>query len=318
MKVYISYPHRRRSFAADIAGVLRKNGYEVSWDHDLAGGSNWAGELAREISDADAIVMIYDKDSANSQFLKNEVAFSIRRRNAAKDGRPLLIPIFIGSDGLTENNELNYYLSDLQTTVISSEKESKDAADAALIALQTFEVGQEKAAKENKQAQERLDKGIRTHVEQVLEKLTETEKRQKRYAGILYAISAVMLLLTMGIAVVFISRTDFAEASLEKVLAVGVVYLFLAILVVSLSKFLFTLAKSFMVEAIRCSDRIHAISFGKFYIEAFEEKVSREEVMKIFSTWNIDNGATSFRNQTSEDYDPKLHELLGLLKHSGG
>lgn len=50
MKVYISYPHRRRSFAADIAGVLRKNGYEVSWDHDLAGGSNWAGELAREIA----------------------------------------------------------------------------------------------------------------------------------------------------------------------------------------------------------------------------------------------------------------------------
>ena len=50
MKVSISYPHRRRSFAADIAGVLRKNGYEVSWDHDLAGGSNWAGELAREIA----------------------------------------------------------------------------------------------------------------------------------------------------------------------------------------------------------------------------------------------------------------------------
>ena len=109
-------------------------------------------------------------------------------------------------------------------------------------------------------------------MEQVLEKLTVTERRQKRYAGILYAISAVMLLLTMGIAVVFISRTDFANASLEKTLAVGVVYLFLAILVVSLSKFLFTLAKSFMVEAIRCSDRIHAISFGKFYIEAFEEK----------------------------------------------
>jgi hypothetical protein len=26
-----------------------KNGCEVSWDHDLAGGSGWAGELAREI-----------------------------------------------------------------------------------------------------------------------------------------------------------------------------------------------------------------------------------------------------------------------------
>ena len=50
MKVSISYPHRRRSFAADIAGVLRKKRCEVSWDHDLAGGSGWAGELAGEIS----------------------------------------------------------------------------------------------------------------------------------------------------------------------------------------------------------------------------------------------------------------------------
>jgi hypothetical protein len=50
MKVSISYPHRRRSFAADIAGVLRKNGCEVSWNHDLAGCSGWASELAREIS----------------------------------------------------------------------------------------------------------------------------------------------------------------------------------------------------------------------------------------------------------------------------
>ena len=80
---------------------------------------------------------------------------------------------------------------------------------------------------------------------------------------------------------------------------------------------MFTLAKSFMVEAIRCTDRIHAISFGLFYISAFDEKVTRDEVMKIFSNWNIDNGATSFRSQTSEDYDPKLHELLGLLKKTG-
>ena len=155
MKVYLSYPHRMRSFAADFAGFLRSNGYEVSWDHDLAGGSNWANELARELSEADAIVIIYDKDSANSQFLKNEVAFSIRRRNDAKDGRPLLIPIFVGSEAETGSSEMNYYLSNMQTTVIGSEKDFQEAADATLMALQTFEVGQEKAAKENKQAQDR-------------------------------------------------------------------------------------------------------------------------------------------------------------------
>lgn len=60
------------------------------------------------------------------------------------------------------------------------------------------------------------------------------------------------------------------------------------------------------------------------YTKIIKQKRKGLGAMKVsisyphFSTWNIDNGATSFRNQTSEDYDPKLHELLGLLKHSGG
>ena len=69
-----------------------------------------------------------------------------------------------------------------------------------------------------------------------------------------------------------------------------------------------------MVESIRCSDRIHAISFGKFYIDAFDEKVSRDEIINIFTTWNIDNGATTFRNQSVEDYDPKINDLIGIIK----
>jgi hypothetical protein len=69
-----------------------------------------------------------------------------------------------------------------------------------------------------------------------------------------------------------------------------------------------------MVESIRSFDRIHAISFGRFYLSAFEEGVTREEFLKIFSTWNIDNGATIFRTQSSADYDPKLTELFAAVK----
>ena len=109
------------------------------------------------------------------------------------------------------------------------------------------------------------------------------------------------------------------DKSLEKdaigyMIAYGVTCLFIIIILISLSKLLFTLAKSFMVEAIRCSDRIHAISFGKFFLDAYGAEASREEVLKAFSSWNIDNGSTSFRNQSGEDYDPKIADIINILK----
>ena len=69
-----------------------------------------------------------------------------------------------------------------------------------------------------------------------------------------------------------------------------------------------------MVESIRCSDRIHAISFGKFFLDAYGDEATREEVINAFGSWNIDNGGTTFRNQSSDDYDPKLIELLKVFK----
>lgn len=151
-----------------------------------------------------------------------------------------------------------------------------------LFSINAFAARQQKEAIETKDAQDRLNSGIKQHVEGIISKLEKTARKQKILAGILYAISATMLLATIYIAIRFLAKADLSSTSLEKVAVVGVVYLFVAILVVSFSKFLFTLAKSFMVEAIRCTDRIHAISFGLFYISAFDEKVTRDEVMKIF------------------------------------
>ena len=102
--------------------------------------------------------------------------------------------------------------------------------------------------------------------------------------------------------------------NMTTLLVYGVSSLFMVVILISLSKLMFTLAKSFMVESIRCSDRIHAISFGKFFLDAYGTEASREEVIKAFSSWNIDNGNTTFRTQSSEDYDPKIAEIIKILK----
>ena len=81
------------------------------------------------------------------------------------------------------------------------------------------------------------------------------------------------------------------------------------LLILALSRLMFVLGKSFMVESIRNSDRIHAISFGEFFLNAYGNVATRDEVREVFGNWNIDNGS-SFITQSPKDYDPQLVENL--------
>lgn len=66
-----------------------------------------------------------------------------------------------------------------------------------------------------------------------------------------------------------------------------------------------------MVESIRNSDRIHAISFGEFYLNVYGKVATRDEVREVFGNWNIDNGS-SFISQSPKDYDPQILENIAL------
>lgn len=45
---------------------------------------------------------------------------------------------------------------------------------------------------------------------------------------------------------------------------------------------------------------------------------NREEILKDFGGWNIDDGRTSFITRSGDDYDPKFYEMIseiaGLIK----
>ena len=305
MKVFISFSSKQRPFAKKLADVLQKAGHQVFDDNSITGAVNASDAIRKELLKSDVVLMVFSGNRELQLSLDAGYAISL----FTKGGHPYVIPIIIGVDTVVPE-----YVKELHGIYIESDNQFQNASEELLRLLSALQAKMDQENAENQKAQALLQKGINKHVQSVIDRLHAAEKRQKVYAGILYTLSAVVLLLTIGIAIYFLATTDLANTETEKIAIVGIVYLFVAILVVSFSKFLFTLARSFMVEAIRCSDRIHAISFGKFYIDAFDEKVTRDEVIKIFSTWNIDNGATVFRSQTSEDYDPKIHDLLGLLK----
>jgi len=66
-----------------------------------------------------------------------------------------------------------------------------------------------------------------------------------------------------------------------------------------------------MSEALKSADRIHAISFGKFYLKVYGARATWPEVREAFQHWNIDRTSV-FSSLGTTEFDPKLME--GLLE----
>lgn len=331
MNIFISYSHIDNGFALKLSSALEADGYEVFIDNKIPIGNNIYKDIGKGIAKADAVIVVISKSSNRSHFVANE---TISMLSFLGKGRmPLVIPVVLGTDTPlpTDLNRFNYIVIPYENEQSDCENLStecnihgpkvkldksleKDAIEKIRLILAAHDEKIKQDEQERRRSEEKVKTGLSKYIEDVFVNLNESEKRNKRFAFWLYLVSILSLIATIVIAIAFATNKDWQTASVEYMIAYGVACLFIVVILISLSKFLFTLAKSFMVEAIRCSDRIHAISFGKFFLDAYGAEASREEVLKAFSSWNIDNGSTSFRNQSGEDYDPKILERISALK----
>ncbi|EPR69172.1 hypothetical protein [Cyclobacterium qasimii] len=134
----------------------------------------------------------------------------------------------------------------------------------------------------------------------------------KRYAIIWYGLG--FLALIAGVAgTIWLSNpglADFGEKeNWSKTIFFAIKSALIIILLIASSKYSFNLGKSYMNETMKIADRIHAISFGKFYLQVFNKRIETEELKDIFRDWNISN-QSSFMGQKSEDFDPKLLDKI--------
>jgi hypothetical protein len=70
-----------------------------------------------------------------------------------------------------------------------------------------------------------------------------------------------------------------------------------------------------MSESLKCSDRIHAIGFGKFYLKAYGEKATWLELKEVFQHWNIDRSST-FAALDSSQIDPQIIALISNVANT--
>lgn len=331
MNVFISYSHADSEFSMELASILDADGYDVFIDNKIPIGNNIYRDIGRGIAKADAIVVVVSQGYYKNGFVSNE---TISMLSFFDKGRmPLVIPVVLGENTAipSELGRYNYLVIPYEkdksdktsnrkdnrlNNLLLNQKAKKKAIQSIQLILAAHNGKLENEKNEKKANEERVKTELSTYLAETMSRLRKNEKNNKSIACILYFLSIIPLV----IAIILSIKISFIEKNyidLPILLLIHTVTaLLVVILLISTSKLLFTLAKSFMVESIRSSDRIHAISFGKFILDAYGNDVPRDEVIKLFCTWNIDDGKTSFRNQSSDEYDPKLVDVLKKISES--
>ena len=167
---------------------------------------------------------------------------------------------------------------------------------------------------------ERLNESIETEGYQYLDSTISDLKKQasmnKAVAILCYIASFVVLAAMLAFTYRRFCTFAYTEATvgLNYAIILCVEAIVLSALVVSLSRFLFLLGKSFMVESIRFFDRAHAIGLGRLYLKLYKEKFKWQELRDVLQSWNIDAGS-AFRNLDAKDIEPvSLDHMLSAFK----
>lgn len=87
-KVFISYAQTYARYARPLVAALKALNVDVAWDMDLSKAEGWSQALANMLENADAVVCIAGRDTADREFPMAEI------RRAVELGKPL-IPVLV-------------------------------------------------------------------------------------------------------------------------------------------------------------------------------------------------------------------------------
>ena len=78
--IFLSYAHADKAKAQRIASALERSGYIVWWDALIEGGSRFAKSIDEALDKADAVVVLWSKNSIESDWVKDEASHARDRQ----------------------------------------------------------------------------------------------------------------------------------------------------------------------------------------------------------------------------------------------
>jgi TIR domain len=309
--IFLAYSAPDRPFADLLCDKLLELGHTLFSDKNLQGGDDWRHILLLNLRRSDvSIVLISEASQTPFSNIFDEIGFA--RGYASESDRLLIIPILLGDARIPS------MIADIQA-LRGSVAQLDELADQINVAIAAF-TGR-RAAKEEKAAEvaKRIEINAAEYVEEAIEFQRLQESRNCLFGVSWYIIGFVALLIGMGFAFYGVVRFDASSKSdMVNVFILTLKTLVVIGLLGACAKYAFTLGKSYINESLKCADRMHAISFGKFYLRVYGEHATWLELKEVFQNWNIDR-SSSFSSLDASQFDPKLIEsVLELVRTMTG
>jgi len=301
-KIFISHSHKDKGLHDALRDALIDIGHEVIGVDSLAVGANLSKDLNILLHSADAVVAILTEDSLNSKNVISEITVALAQMDAVES--KLFLPVVVG-----ENVEIPSFLMDRFVEMVPNfmDRNLNKVVSSIHRAIERSKAVQEEKRRTRNEQAEKLETSKTEFIKEAEERLSNKETSLKNSANLWYGLGYLALII--GILVAFflikeglgkdLSTTAIVLLSIKGVVGVG--------LLVASSKYAFTLGKSYMNESLKNSDRLHAISFGKFYLQAYGDIVTPDDVKEVFQHWNIAKDS-SFKEVGAQNFDPKIFE----------
>lgn len=256
----------------------------------------------KNLQSADILIIVISNNSINSAWTNSEINMAVGYNQERM--KPFILPILF--DNVPIPDALQNYLVrfEQRDNLLNTSEKLSYTISKLSGELQAIE-------DEKKDVIARVEKNIGVYVNDSIDRLRKSESNYQKIAYLCYSMCGVSLLIAVVYLLIkanqLIGSGELQSVSLQ--IQMGLLGFVILALIISISRFLFLIGKSFMVESLRNSDRIHAISFGKFYLNAFGEKAEWEEIKEAFQHWNIDKGST-FISQNASDFDPEIFKNI--------
>lgn len=315
-KIYLSYQHSDIELIKKIGDELKSLGHQTIMDETVMKvGNDWRKELLTELKNSDGLLVLITENSINSKYVISEIG-TTRAFIDENENKKFLIPVIYG------DIEIPDFIRDLYCIRITDDNftEAISKIDNSISAF----IGKKEAVEEQ-QSQKRvlIESKAADYITVATTALKKRENQNKVIAYLCYLIGLLTLIFGVYYAIEGLKSINLVQEIILKnpniIWFTIVISLIKSIIIIGLllacSKYTFTLGKSFMHEALRNADRIHAISFGEFVIKAYGDKItSYAEINDIFQNWNIDK-SSSFQSLDTNSYDPKFSDnLVDIIK----
>ena len=159
----------------------------------------------------------------------------------------------------------------------------------------------------------------------VAKAITALEKAAKRYQnssvywsiGGVLALGSGIFLAGYFVVVGLTEQQNGSELNWAHVVLFTFKGMVLIALLIALAKYCFIYSQSFMHEALKSTEREHAINFGQFYLESYGASADWTQIKEAFEHWNISPNS-SFVRPDAGAFDPKVLDRVAQLVESVG